>query len=110
MSAFQRDTSGDYIRKDPDAVLDYSIAWDEWLDGDTIASATWTVPVGLTKGSDSVNEAAVVLDGVLRPAASVSTCWISGGTNNTAYTVSCRVVTAGGRTDDRSFRILVGTK
>ncbi|MBK8246576.1 MAG: hypothetical protein IPK85_04130 [Gemmatimonadetes bacterium] len=44
MSAFQRDTSGDYITKDPDAVLDYSIAWDEWLDGDTIASATWTGP------------------------------------------------------------------
>ncbi|MBK8246577.1 MAG: hypothetical protein IPK85_04135 [Gemmatimonadetes bacterium] len=57
-----------------------------------------------------MNDAAVVLDGVLRPAASVSTCWISGGTNNTTYTVSCRVVTAGGRTDDRSFRILVGTK
>lgn len=107
MTAFLRDASGDYIVKDPDAVLDYSIAWDEWLDGDTIASATWTVTSGLTKGAESINSGSVVLNGVPRPAASVATVWLSGGTAGTTYTVTCRVVTAAGRTEDRSFRVQV---
>ena len=33
--------------------------------------------------------------------------WISGGTAGTTYRVTCRIVTAGGRTDDRSIFIKV---
>ena len=110
MTAFLRDAAGDYIVKDPDAVLDYSLAWDEWLDGDTISSASWTVASGLTKGSESINSGAVTLNGVPRPASSVTTVWLSGGTAGTNYTVTCRIVTAAGRTEDRSFQVRVAAR
>lgn len=81
--------------KDPDAVLDYVWNWASWLpDGDTIASATVTADSGLTVDSDSATTTAV-------------TAWLSGGTVGQSYGVTCRIVTADGRTDDRTIKILV---
>jgi hypothetical protein len=41
-------------RHDPDAVLDYTIDWSQWLgDGETIAASTWDVPAGLTEVDES---------------------------------------------------------
>jgi hypothetical protein len=39
--------------KDPQAVLDYGFDWSKWLGTDTISTSTWTVPVGITKDSDT---------------------------------------------------------
>ena len=83
--------------KDPDAVLDYTIDWDadDWLGSDTITGTpTWTVPAGLTLASQSSTT-------------TTATAWISGGTVNTDYDVACKIVTAGGRTDERTIRIQV---
>ena len=80
--------------KDPNAVLDYTLDWTKWLDGDTIDTATFTVPDGLTL-DDSTNDTVL------------ATAWLSGGTAGTSYVVRCRITTAGGRTEDRSFTILV---
>ena len=81
--------------KDPDAVLDYQWNWATWLPtGDTIASATVTAETGLTVDSDS-NTATVV------------TAWLSGGTVGESYDVTCRVVTADGRTDDRTITLVI---
>lgn len=81
--------------KDPDAVLDYQWDWATWLPtGDTIASATVTSDIGLTVDSAS-NTATVV------------TAWLSGGTVGESYDVTCRVVTADGRTDDRTITLLI---
>ena len=81
--------------KDPDAVLDYSFGWDEWLeDGDTIASATVTADAGITLDSQS-NTTTLV------------TAWLSGGTALEHYKVTCRVTTTEGRTDDRTILIRV---
>ena len=81
--------------KDKDDVLDFSIDWTSALDsGDAISSVTWIVPAGLTKDSQSVSGA-------------VATIWLSGGTVDADYTVTCRVVTTGGRTMDRSARLYV---
>ena len=78
--------------KDPQAVLDYTIDWTKWLDevSDTIATSTWTVPTGLTKVTESNTS-------------KLATVWLSGGTVGTNYTVTNRITTAGGRTDDRSI-------
>ena len=78
------------VKKDPAAILDYGFNWLSWLAGDTIQTSTWTVPTGLTKVSDSATT-------------STTTAWISGGTAGTDYTVVNRIVTAGGRTDERSI-------
>lgn len=80
--------------KDPDAVLDYLIDWTAWLDGDTIATSTWTVETGLTKDSDSNTT-------------TTTTIWVSGGTAGTNYEATNHIVTDGGREDDRTLTFII---
>jgi hypothetical protein len=80
--------------KDPNAVLDYMIDWARWLAGDEIASSDWTVPAGVTKVAATHT-------------ATNATVWLSGGTAGQAYTVTNRITTTGGRTEDRSFIVKV---
>lgn len=80
--------------KDPNAVLDYTIDWTRWLSGDQIATSEWLVATGLTKVADSKT-------------ASSATVWLSGGPAGQSYTVTSRITTTGGRTEDRSFTIRV---
>ena len=83
--------------KDPDAVLDYSFDWSNWLDDsgpETISSRTVTVETGLTKDSDSESNGVV-------------TVWLSGGISGKTYTVACEIVTSAGRTDERTMLIKV---
>ena len=81
--------------RDPDSVLDYSVDWSALLgDGETLVSASWLVPAGLTLVSESL-------------ASPVATVWLSGGTVGQVYRVTSRVVTSGGRQDDRSFTLVV---
>jgi hypothetical protein len=80
--------------KDPNAVLDYSVDWNRWLNTDTIAASEWIVPTGLTKVSDTNTTKA-------------ATVWLSGGAAGQSYTVTNRITTAGGRAEDRSFIVKV---
>ena len=82
------------VPKDPSAVLDYAWNWADWLGDDTISTHTITVPTGLTLASSTATSSAV-------------TAWLSGGTAGQAYTVTCRIVTTAGRTDERSISIKV---
>ena len=84
--------------KDPDAVLDYSIDWSQWLPTlDTISTSNWTVPTGITEDSSSNS-------------ATIATIMLSGGTLNNDYELVNRIVTAGGRTQDQTIRILVRSR
>jgi len=80
--------------KDPDAVLDYSVDWSDWLDGDTITASQWIVPVGLTLDSSTNSTTA-------------TTVWLSGGAVRFRYSVTNRITTASGRVDDRSIVVQV---
>lgn len=80
--------------KDPDAVLDYSVDWARWLSGDEIATSEWIVGSGLTKASETNSP-------------TKTTVWISGGAAGQSYSVTNRITTTGGRTEDRSFMIRV---
>lgn len=95
---FEYDAVGPWIAKDPDAALDYAVDWnapgEAWLGDDTIASVAWDVGAGLTKDAESNT-------------ASVATVWLSGGTAGETYAVACRITTAAGRTDERTFRVKV---
>lgn len=80
---------------DPEAVLDYSFDWTQWLaEGETITSYVVTVAAGITSVIDSET------DGVV-------TVWLTGGTNGTRYRIECLVNTSEGRTDERSFYVKV---
>lgn len=81
------------ILKDPDAVLDYSFDWTDWLAGDTISSYTVTVS-GVTKNSDARVGAVV-------------TTWLSGGTLGQIASATCGIVTAGARTENRTIYLRI---
>jgi len=95
------------FRKDPDAVLDYHFVWSDWLDDDTISSHTVTADDGITIDSSEINSESLALDGVTYTASTVVTVWLSGGTDGSDYDVACKIVTADGRTEERTIRILV---
>jgi hypothetical protein len=80
--------------KDPQAVLDYTIDWSLWLADDLIVDSTWSV-VGDV----------VLQDGVVY--ASITQIWASGGTEGTLADLTNHVVTAAGREDDRTIRLLL---
>lgn len=86
--------------KDPQAVVPFGFDWTDWLSeissSETIATATWTVPAGLTKDSDGLDAAAVVASAVL-----------SGGTDGQDYLVGCRITTSSGYVDERTGRVQV---
>lgn len=83
------------IVKDPNAVLDYTLDWTDWLAGitDTIATATAALTGGL------------VLDDITHDDTTV-TLWLSGGTVGSTGSARVRITTVGTgarpRTDDRT--------
>ena len=80
--------------KDPDSTLDYVWDWTEWLSGDTITNHSITVPADINLLTHTR------LDGKV-------TGWFSGGTVGKSYTITCEIVTDGGRTDQRSARLVI---
>ena len=84
------------FKKDPDAVLDYTFDWSEYLTplADTIATATFIADTGLTTSNPSHTTTA-------------ATCFVSGGTVGSSLNLTCRIVTTGGRTDDRSITLKI---
>lgn len=84
--------------KSPGEVLDYAIDWgDRLASGDTIKTATWIVPPGLTKAKDSVN-------------GTICTVWLSGGKMNNRFTIINRVETLAGRTIEQYVKLIIGAK
>lgn len=79
------------IEKDPDALLDYSFDFTEYLapDNDSIVSVLFVLEAGLTEEHSSHTPTGAVV-------------WISGGVAGSTMRVTCRITTSGGRVDDRS--------
>jgi len=83
--------------KDPDAVLDYTIDWSPWLDGDTINTSIYIVANGIVEDSRSNTN-------------TETTIWLSSGTSSVKYKITNRIVTAAGRTEDRTFYVKIKEK
>lgn len=84
--------------KDPEAVLDYSIDWSEWLvDGDALSDSDWSAEDGITIDNDTL-------------VGNITTVWLSGGSVNKSYRVVCHITTTGGREDDRSIFVKMAEK
>lgn len=99
-TTFTQDEEGRWwIPKDPDAVLDYSLDWSKWLAkvNDSIESLTIVLPEGteLTEESSSFDGA-------------VTSAMVSGGdTADSMQALTFRVVTVGGRTEDRTVYLKI---
>jgi hypothetical protein len=81
--------------KDPDAVLDYPVNWSEWLQGDTLASVTWTIEKGSV-----VQDKSEFTD-------TIATIWLSGGIVGEQCQVVCHIVTAAGREEDQTCKLAI---
>ena len=80
---------------DPDAELDYTFDWSEWLaTGETITDSTVTVSTGLVL--ESVGESSTAI-----------TAWITTNATTGRRSVACRIETSAGRTDERTIQINV---
>ena len=87
--------------KDPDSTLDYVWDWHCWIGDDELASASFVVEPdnGLSIVSTSID-----------PETSRALVWLTGGTVEQNYLVTCRITTSGGRTDDRTVFIRVESR
>lgn len=97
MSSFKVNVEGQqYVEQDPNDVLDYTLDWAPWLGVDTILNSVWSVSpaAGLTLSGGVFNN-------------TLATIFISGGSESQIFTVTNRIVTAGARTKDRSFNVVI---
>jgi hypothetical protein len=85
--------------KDPDATLDYVWDWTDWLGNDTISSFTITPP-----------NIELVVEGTPTELNGVITAFLTGGVLNKSYKIVCKILTNGGRTEDRSIRLIIKQK
>lgn len=88
------------FEKDPDAVLDYTIDWSDWLDDDTISTSAWATPARADEDDD------ITIDDDSNTT-TIATVWLSGGTPGLHYKVTNHIVTADGREEDRTITIKV---
>jgi hypothetical protein len=101
LRGFRKDREGAYIQKDPQATLDYSVDWSDWLVGaDNISTSTWTIQT-------YTGDAAPVVKSTDGTAGGVATIYVSGGTEGKIYRLTNRITTGSGLTDERYFRIVV---
>lgn len=90
----------DSFIKDPAARLEYTWDWSLWLAdvGDSISSATVTVPDGLTAVGSPVFGDTLV------------TQRVEGGVVDGAYTLVCQITTVGGLIDERSIYLTISER
>jgi hypothetical protein len=79
--------------KNPSDVLDLSIDWTDWLDGDTLTGSTWD-DGGLTVVTSSYT-------------ATESTVRVSGGADGSEYWLENTITTSAGRTEVKTLRVVV---
>lgn len=98
--------------KDPDETIDYSVDWSRFLGADTITSANWFVIN--SSGTKQEFSAAQTIDnlqfiqGTLT--SQVTTARFALGTNNTRYTIVCKVNTDQGLSYERSIFLRIKEK
>ena len=83
--------------KDPDAILDYSVDWAQWLAAspvDTIQTSSFAVIDGgtLSVQTDTTSTTR-------------ATVWLQGGTVGESYRVTNTITTAAGRTAERTITL-----
>lgn len=88
--------------KDPDATLDYTFDWTDWLEpvSDTIVSAQ-----ALVNSADLIVTKTDVLGGGTKVVV-----WLRGGVLDEDYDVTCRITTGGGRIDDRTVSVYIAAQ
>lgn len=99
--------------KDPQEILDYEIDWgtDRLEDSEEIVTSEWAVASGTVDVLDTAPHQPIVVahEETGRPA-SVSRCWLSGGTLGETCTVTNTITTTAERTRELSGRVKIKAK
>lgn len=84
------------ISKDPNAVLDYTFDWTQFLESisDVIGSVTYVLSPGLIQSRALNTETQAHL-------------YIGGGVVGTTESLTCRMTSVGGRVDDRTIYLKI---
>ena len=93
--------------KDPDARLDYAFDWKPLTHGRPNAKSDWLGATETITSHEIIKtpaDSTVVVDATSEDDGTV-TAWLTGGTAGTSVSLTCRITTNEGRTDDRSRRI-----
>jgi hypothetical protein len=87
------------FEQDPDAVLDYTLDWVDYLvEDDFIVDVAFTTSdVALVVNSENFTN-------------TWTSVWLSGGLLAVSYSVVCHITTDAGRQDDRTFMLTIRQK
>ena len=94
-------------RKNNESSLPFGFILEDWLCDDTISTAVWTVPAGLTQVSSEVNSTSMTIGNKTYEANTVATVVLSGGTDGVKYSLSCLVTTAAGYIEKFEMDIMI---
>lgn len=102
------------VVKDPDSVVNYTLEWHEWLNGDVILTSTWAVtggggesPISLTVVSSSIDT--YTGQSPVLPTAQ-TTVVVSGGTSGEIYELTNSIETDSSLEGDQTIQIRVWDK
>lgn len=86
--------------KDPDASLDYGVSWSDYLQpGEAVSQSDWfATPDGDLVLSSETNDG------------NAPTVRVEGGVSGRVYSLTNRITTITGRTDDRTITIRCGDR
>lgn len=103
LTGFRKDRTGSYIDKDPDAYLDYSVDWSDWMPtGDSLNGSSWTIETISGDSAPITTDANTYSSGTNK-----TTIWLDGGSAGENYTITNTITTTNGLTDERYFRVFV---
>lgn len=107
ITGFQKDSKGIFIVKDPTANVAYTLDWSQYLPtGNIISSATVTIETfsgdttPLAHPTDAATDVTIVSNNQVK-------IRLEGGDAGNVYQIACTVITDGGDTDTRRFRVVV---
>jgi len=108
-TGYENDNVGAFIKKDPGSTLDYVIQWSDWLGSDSISSVSYAITSEAETSPTLTTSTAITGLAATSTTGTTSTIVLTAGTSGVVYTVTCTMITSGGRTVKRSFRVKVET-
>lgn len=97
-SGFRKDITGQYIVKDPAAVLDFSVDWSDWAKtGETISTSVFAIEG--TAGNLTLTNQTIL--------SNVTSVTISNGYEGNTYVIKNTITTNASNTDIRRFKLKV---
>ncbi len=95
--------------KDPESVIDYGSKYDGWLAPSEVIAISGYYVDGVLIQSNGQDVNGLVVDSTENNTTTTK-AWLSGGVVGTSYTLTNRVTTSQGRTEDRSMIIMCQNK